>query len=79
MMVAVRMPARMLGLTWDQIHVVLALQATIMMLAFVFQDTGELHKGLGLFVMLAAADALLVGAVLRLRERPTPPISDAPL
>jgi hypothetical protein len=69
----VRMPERVLGLTWNQIHVVFALQATIMMLAFLFQDSGELHKGLGLFVMLLAAFVLLGGAVLRLRGHPPRP------
>jgi hypothetical protein len=67
----VKVPETLLGLTWNQIHLVLGFQATIMMLAFLIQDTGELHKGLGLFVMLVAAIALLVGAILRMQERPS--------
>jgi hypothetical protein len=72
---AVKLPERVLGFTWTQIHLVLGFQATIMMLAFLIQDTG-FDKGIGLFLMLLAAIALLVGAVLRMQEQPsgfTPP------
>ena len=67
----VQLPERVLGFTWNQIHLVLALQATIMMLAFLIQDTKPLDKGIGLFLMLLAAIALLVGAVLRMQEKPS--------
>jgi hypothetical protein len=73
----VNLPDRVLGLSWTQIHLVLGFQATIMMLAFLIQDTGIFDKGVGLFLMLLAAIALLVGAVLRMQERPsgsTPPL-----
>ena len=67
---AVSLPEKVLGLSWNQIHLVLGFQATIMMLAFLIQSTGGLSKGIGLFFMLIAAIALLVGAVLRMRETP---------
>ncbi len=35
----VKLPERVLGLTWNQIHLVLGFQATIMMLAFLIQDS----------------------------------------
>ena len=70
----VKLPERVLGLTWTQIHVVLGFQATIMMLAFLIRSTGGLDKGIGLFLMLIAAIALLVGAVLRMQEKPNPAI-----
>jgi hypothetical protein len=66
----VTLPERILGLTWTQVHLVLALQATIMMLAFLLQDIGVGDKGVGLFLMLAAAIALVVGAVMRMQEKP---------
>jgi hypothetical protein len=66
----VTLPDRVLGLTWTQIHLVLGFQATIMMLAFLVQNTG-LDKGIGLYLMLLAAIALLVGAVLRMQEQPS--------
>ena len=66
----VKLPEHVLGLSWNQIHLVLGFQATIMMLAFLIQDTGGLDKGIGLFLMLLAAIALLVGAILRLQEKP---------
>jgi hypothetical protein len=67
----VRLPDRLLGLSWTQIHLVLGFQATIMMLAFLIQDTKPLDKGIGLYLMLLAAIALLVGAVLRMQEQPS--------
>ena len=69
----VKLPDAVLGFTWTQIHLVLGFQATIMMLAFLIQDTGSLDKGIGLFLMLIAAIALLVGAVLRMQESPSAP------
>jgi hypothetical protein len=72
----VHIPERVLGFTWTQILLVLGFQATIMMLAFLIQSTTPLDKGIGLFLMLLAAIALLVGAVLRMQEQPsgsTPP------
>lgn len=66
----VKLPDTVLGLTWNQIHLVLAFQATIMMVAFLIQSTSPLDKGIGLFGMLIAAIGLLVGAILRSREAP---------
>jgi hypothetical protein len=70
----VKLPEKVLGLTWTQIHLVLGFQATIMMLAFLIQSTSPLDKGIGLFLMLIAAIALLVGAVLRMQEKPAPAV-----
>ena len=64
----VKLPEKVLGLSWTQIHLVLGFQATIMMLAFLVQDTGGYDKGIGLYLMLLAAIALLVGAILRAQE-----------
>jgi hypothetical protein len=69
----VTLPERVLGFSWNQIHLVLGFQATVMMLAFLIQSTGGLGKGIGLFLMLIAAIALLVGAVLRMQEAPSAP------
>ena len=54
-----------LGLTWDQVHLVLGFQATIMMLAFLIDDRGVLNFGVGFWLMLLSAIALLVGAIMR--------------
>jgi hypothetical protein len=67
----VKLPDTVLGFSWNQIHLIFAFQATIMMLAFLLQSTSPLDKGFGLFLMLLAAIALLVGAVLRMQETPT--------
>jgi hypothetical protein len=64
----VNLPDRVLGLSWDQIHVALGFQSTIMMLAFFVRDKSTLSFGIGFYLMLLAAIALLVGAVMRQRE-----------
>lgn len=68
----VSLPDHVLGFTRTQVLVVLGAQATIMMLAFLLQNTGGIGKGIGMYLMLIAAIALLVGAVMRLRENPGP-------
>ncbi len=67
----VSLPDRVLGFTWDQVHVALGFQATVMMLAFLVRDKGLFDFGVGFFLMLLAAIALLVGAVMRTREGAT--------
>jgi hypothetical protein len=62
------LPSRVLGFTWDQIHLVLAFQATVMMLAYLIRDKGGFDWGVGFWLMLLAAVGLLVGAILRTRE-----------
>jgi hypothetical protein len=66
----VKLPEHVLGLTWNQIHLILGFQATIMMLAFLIENSPFGDKGIGLFLMLIAAIALLVGAVMRMQEKP---------
>jgi hypothetical protein len=65
----VSMPDRVLGFTWTQVHVILAVQSTIMMLAFLIQVVSPLERGIGLFLMLLSAIGLLVGALMRMREK----------
>ena len=73
----VKLPERLLGLSWTQVHLVFGFQAAIMMLAFLIRSTGYgASRGIGLYLMLLAAIGLLVGAVLRMQEKPagaTPP------
>ena len=72
----VKLPEKVLGLTWDQIHLALACQAVIMMIAFLIRDHGGASFGIGFWLLLLASIALVVGAVLRMQEKPagaTPP------
>jgi hypothetical protein len=64
----VNLPDRVLGFTWDQVHVALGFQAAITMIAFLVRDKSVLDFGIGFFLMLIAAIALLVGAIMRQRE-----------
>jgi len=62
------LPDRVLGFTWDQVHLALGFQATIMMVLFLVRDKSGLDFGIGFFLMLIAAVGLLVGAIMRQRE-----------
>jgi hypothetical protein len=68
------MPNRLLGLTWDQVHLVLALQCVVLMLAFWAEARPPtVTFGAGFWLMFAAAIALVVGALMRIattRRRP---------
>jgi hypothetical protein len=61
----VTLPDEVLGLSWDQVHVALGFQATIMMLAFLIRSRSGLDFGIGFWLMLLSAIALLVGAIMR--------------
>jgi hypothetical protein len=61
----VNMPDRVLGLTWDQVHLALGFQAALMMLAFLIRAKGQADFGIGFWFMLLSGIALLVGAVMR--------------
>jgi hypothetical protein len=62
---SVSIPEQVLGLTWDQLHLALGFQAALMMLAFLIRSKGPLSFGIGFWLMLLAAIALLVGGVMR--------------
>lgn len=64
----VNLPERVLGIGWNQIHLALGFQATIMMLAFLVQDKGGFDIAIGFWLMLLGSIALIVGAVMRERE-----------
>jgi hypothetical protein len=72
------MPPRLLGFTWDQVHVALSFQTALMMLAFLLRARLTFAQlrvtfGIGFWLMVAAAIALVVGALMRIaatRRRP---------
>ena len=61
----VNVPDHVLGLTWDQVHLALGFQATIMMLAYLVQNHAGAGLGIGFWFMLLSAIALFVGAIMR--------------
>jgi hypothetical protein len=62
---SVNLPDRVLGLTWDQIHLALGFQVAIMMVAFLIRSNPYGSFGIGFWLMLLAGIALLVGAIMR--------------
>jgi hypothetical protein len=61
----VTLPDKLLGLSWDQVHLALGFQATIMMIAFLIRSKALFDFGIGFWLMLLSAIALLVGAIMR--------------
>jgi hypothetical protein len=62
---SVNVPDKVLGLTWDQIHLALGFQVAIMMIAFLIRSKPYGSFGIGFWLMLIAGIALLVGAIMR--------------
>jgi len=65
----VKLPRRVAGFTWEQIHLVLGLMAGLMAVAWFVTDTGK--KPLGQWLEIAGGVALAVGALNLQRERHT--------
>jgi hypothetical protein len=63
-------PERILGFTWAQIHLVLAIFAGLLALGWLIMDPfgGGVDKGIGLWLSILAAIGLIVGAVLEYVE-----------
>ena len=61
----VSLPDTPFGLSWNQVHLALGFQATLMMLAFLIRSKGPYSYGIGFWLMLLSAIALLVGAIMR--------------
>ena len=64
-----KLPRRVAGFTWEQIHLVLGLMAGLMAVAWFVTDTGK--KPIGQWIEVAGGIALAVGAVRMQRERHT--------
>ncbi len=66
-----RLPRRVGDFTWEQIHLVAAVAAAVLVFCFLVLDrTGDL--GFGFYLEMLAAAALVVGAVMIRKERPRP-------
>jgi hypothetical protein len=64
----VKLPARVLGFDWLQIHLVLGVQAVVLMLAYLLVNKGPATYGIGYWLMFVASIGLVVGAVMLSRE-----------
>jgi hypothetical protein len=66
---SVDLPDRLVGFTWEQVHLVLGLMAGLMAIAWLFTDLGD--KQIGEWLEVIGGIALAVGAVMMQRERHT--------
>jgi hypothetical protein len=64
----VKLPPRVAGFTWEQLHLVFGALATLMAVGWLVTD-GD--KQIGLYLEVFGAFALLAGAVMMQRERHT--------
>jgi hypothetical protein len=63
-----KLPARVLGFDWMQIHLVCGAQAVLLMLAYLLVNKGGASYGIGFWLMFVASIGLVVGAVMLSRE-----------
>jgi len=68
-LMGMKLPRRVAGFTWEQIHLVLGLMAGVMAVAWLVTDTGK--KPIGQWLEIAGGIALAIGAVRLQRERHT--------
>jgi hypothetical protein len=60
---------RLADFTWEQIHLVAAIGAAVIVFCYLLVDRGGVDLGFGFYVDLLAAAGLVVGAVMIRRER----------
>jgi hypothetical protein len=60
----VNLPERVLGFTWTQVNLVLAVFAGLLAIGFLIQDSFGLDKGIGLWLGFLASAGLVTGAVM---------------
>jgi hypothetical protein len=65
----VKVPARVVGFTWEQIHLALGLMAGLMAIGWLVTNTGS--KKVGFWFEILGAIGLAVGALMLQRERNT--------
>jgi hypothetical protein len=65
----VSMARRVADFTWEQIHLVLAMLALLLVVCYSALDKGVFSFGLGFYLMFACSAGLLFGAILLRNER----------
>jgi hypothetical protein len=65
----VQLPATVLGFTWNQVHIVLALFTALIAVSFLVTDKSGLDLGIGFILSLVASAGLVAGAFMLQRER----------
>ena len=63
------LPTRLGDFTWEQIHLVAAVGAAVIVFCFLLQDRGGVDLGIGFYFNLLAVAGLVAGAVMIRGER----------
>ena len=63
------LPRRLGDFTWDQLHLVAAVAAAVIVFCYLLVDRGGIDLGIGFYFNLLAAAGLVVGAVMIRGER----------
>ena len=66
----VALPRRLGDFTWEQIHLVAAIVAAVLVFCYLVVNRGGVDLGFGFYLEMLAAAALVAGAVIIRRERP---------
>jgi hypothetical protein len=66
---SLNLPQRVIGFTWEQVHLALGAMAALMAFGWLVTDYGD--KQIGMWFEILGGFALVVGAVLLQRERNT--------
>lgn len=64
------LPRRLGDFTWEQIHLVAAVVAAVLVFCYLVVDRGGVDLGIGFYLVMLAAAALVAGAVMIRKERP---------
>lgn len=63
-------PRRLGDFTWEQIHLVAAVVAAVLVFCYLVVDRGGVDLGFGFYLEMLAAAALVAGAIMIRKERP---------
>lgn len=66
----VQLPDRVVGFTWPQVHLALAVYTVLLTLSFLIIEKGGADMAIGYFISLLASIGLVVGAYMLGQERP---------
>jgi len=65
----VKLPRRLGDFTWEQVHLIAAVGAAVIVFCYLIMDRGAVNLGIGFYFDMLAVAGLVVGAVMLRKER----------